>query len=171
MRPPRTRKRSTRRKPEAEEEHAEEEEEAHAEHAEDEGHGGHGHEGEEEGHGDEEGHGEEASGPVTGEREMDLGQFTLTSFQPASGTTLLVDFHLYVIVRAESAGKFKALYERNQHRIRDQVIVTVRSAEMEDLTDPGLGLIKRRILEKVNSGLGKRLAQEVIFSDFTFVEQ
>jgi hypothetical protein len=41
------------------------------------------------------------------------------------------------------------------HRFRDQVIVTFRSAEMADLTDAGLGLMKRTILEKANRRCGK----------------
>ena len=58
-----------------------------------------------------------------------------------------------------------------QHRIREQVIVTVRNSEIGDLTDPGLTLIKRKILEKTNRLLGKEYLQNVVFSDFSFVEQ
>ena len=47
----------------------------------------------------------------------------------------------------------------------------VRSAEITDLTDAGLGLIKRRILETTNKALGKPLLQGVMFSEFSFVEQ
>jgi flagellar FliL protein len=51
------------------------------------------------------------------------------------------------------------------------VITIVRSAEMTDFADPSLGLIRRRILEKSNRALGKPLLVEVIFSDFSLVEQ
>jgi hypothetical protein len=51
------------------------------------------------------------------------------------------------------------------------VIVTLRSSELGDLTDAGLGLIKRRILEKTNRTLGKPYLRSVIFSDFSFIEQ
>jgi flagellar basal body-associated protein FliL len=47
----------------------------------------------------------------------------------------------------------------------------VRGSEIEDLTDAGLGLIKRRILERTNKALGKPLIKNVIFSEFSFVEQ
>src|SRR5436853_128840 len=43
--------------------------------------------------------------------------------------------------------------------------------EVTDLTDAGLGLIKRRILETTNKTLGKPLLQGVVFSEFSFVEQ
>ena len=51
------------------------------------------------------------------------------------------------------------------------MIVIIRSAEIADLTDAGLGLIKRRILETTNKTLGKPILQAVMFSDFSFVEQ
>jgi hypothetical protein len=126
-------------------------------------------------------------------READLGKFSLTSFDPNSNTTLLIDFHLYGIVaieqddtkRAGSGGqadrrnsdpetdnsRFGILFRKNKHRFREQVIVTIRNAQMTDLADPGLGLIKRQILAKSNSLLGEPLLKEVIFSDFAVVEQ
>lgn len=140
-------------------------ESAHAEPAADEhgksgGHGGHG------------GHGEPGEAGEAGEeREIDMGEYSLTAFQPASNTTLLVNFHLYGTIAGEEEGFFAASYEANKHRIRDQVLTTIRSAEIADLTDPGLGLIKRQILEKTNRTLGKPVLQGIVFSDFLAVEQ
>jgi flagellar FliL protein len=103
--------------------------------------------------------------------EIDMGQFGVTAFQPASNTTLRIDFHLYGTVLASDAAEFEHVYASTQHRIREQVIVTIRNSEIGDLTDPGLGLIKRKILEKTNRLLGKAYLQNVVFSDFSFVEQ
>ncbi len=142
----------------------------------------------------------EEHGPkATEAREVDLGQFNLTTFNPNSNTTLVIDFHLYGTVSAEheeveakgaeakkegekkaeggKAGeepdnsKFGKLLKKSKHRFREQVIVIIRNAEMGDLADPGLGLIKRQILAKTNSLLGEPLLKEVIFSDFAVVEQ
>jgi hypothetical protein len=49
--------------------------------------------------------------------------------------------------------------------------MTLHGAESADLTDAGLGLIKRRILEKTNRALGQPLLKEVLFSKFNFVER
>ncbi len=103
--------------------------------------------------------------------EVDLEQFSVTAFQPVSNTTLRIDFHLYGTVATEDATEFQTLMEKNVHRFREQVIVIVRSAELTDLTDAGLGLIKRRILEKTNDILGKPLLKSVIVSDYSFLEQ
>ncbi|HVA51431.1 MAG TPA: flagellar basal body-associated FliL family protein [Pirellulales bacterium] len=114
-------------------------------------------------------HGE--SSEAGGEREIDMGEYSLTAFQPASNTTLLVNFHLYGTIAGEEEEYFAGSYEANKHRIRDQVLTTIRSAEIADLTDPGLGLIKRQILEKTNRTLGKPVLQGIVFSDFLAVEQ
>ena len=49
-------------------------------------------------------------------------------------------------------------------------MVAVRSAEMADLTDPSLGLIKRTILDKARAILGKPLLQELVISDYSSLE-
>jgi flagellar FliL protein len=132
-------------------------------------------------------------------REVDLGKFSVTAFQPASNTTLLIDFHLFGTVAVEPGeehaaasghgggdhgghgghgheapaadDEFSRLFKKNEHRFRDQVITIVRSAELTDYADPSLGLIRRKILEKSNRTLGKPLLREVIFSDFSLIEQ
>ena len=76
--------------------------------------------------------------------EVDLKEYSVTIYQPASNSTLRIDFHLTGIVAADKKAKFDHLFELNQARFREQVMVTVRSTELADLTDPSLGLIKQR---------------------------
>jgi flagellar FliL protein len=137
--------------------------------------------------------------PHAERREVDLGRFSITSIDAASNSTLLIDFHLYGAVIAEPEAhaaeeeghgdghggghgkkaegepedhsRFGKLLKKNKHRFRDQVIVVIRNAQMSDLSDPALGLIKRQILAKTNSLLGEPLLKEVIFSDFAVVQQ
>ncbi len=102
--------------------------------------------------------------------EVDLGEFTVTASQPTSNSTLRIAFHLYGGVSALQHGEFEAKMKENQHRYREQVLVTLRGASVNDLTDAGLGLLKRTILEKTNALLGKPLLKMVIFSEFSFYE-
>ncbi len=115
--------------------------------------------------------GDEGDLPVADRVELDLGEFSVTSFQPISNTTLRIDFHLFGTVGLEDENLFLKLMEGNLHRFREQVIVTVRSADLDDLTDAALGLIKRKILEKTNRTLGKPVLRTVIISEFSFIEQ
>ena len=106
-----------------------------------------------------------------GEVEVELGKFNLMVHEPASNITLRINFHLVGTVEDDDSDDFSHLLEKNQHRLRDQIIFEIRNAQLSDLTDPGLGLIKRRILAKSNDLLGQPLLQNVVFSEFSFIEQ
>jgi flagellar FliL protein len=110
----------------------------------------------------------ESDGPTN--VEVDLKEYSVTIYQPASNSTLRIDFRLTGVVAAENKKEFDHLFEVNQNRFREQVMVAVRSAEMADLTDPSLGLIKRTILEKAKHILGKPLLQELVISDYSSLE-
>ena len=103
--------------------------------------------------------------------EIPLGEFHVSAYQPVSNTTLRIDVELVGIATEGDESEVLLALERVKHRFREQVIVTMRSVEVTDLTEPGLGLIKRRILEKSNGVFGKPLLQDIVFSDFSFVEQ
>jgi flagellar FliL protein len=165
-------------------------------------------------HGDDHGKGEHAkdehgkegdhhAAPESGEqREADLGKFSITSYDQASNSTILIDFHLYGAVfeeekhegdapaadahggghgghgdskkpgaEEEDSSKFGKLFKKSKHRFRDQVITIVRNSSPADRSDPALGLLKRQILAKTNSLLGEPLLKEVIFSEFSVVQQ
>jgi flagellar FliL protein len=105
------------------------------------------------------------------ETEVDLGKYNVVVHHPASNVTLRVNFHLIGTVGEEEHHEFETLLAKNQHRLRDQAIFEIRNCQIDDLTDPGLALLKRRILAKSNDLLGKPLLHSVVFSDFSFVEQ
>lgn len=105
------------------------------------------------------------------QEEVDMGKFTVTAYQPASNMTLRIDFHLFGTVYADQKQEFIERMTARENRVRDHIYVTIRSVNLADLTDAGLGLIKRRILETTNQTLGKPLLQAVVFREFTFIEQ
>jgi len=104
-------------------------------------------------------------------REVALGPFHVLSTNIETGSRTNVDFELYGTVLADEESEFFTLFEANEKRIREQVLITLRGTEITDLTDPTLGLIKRKILEKTNRALGKPLLHEAIFSKFSFEER
>lgn len=103
--------------------------------------------------------------------EVELGTFNITHFNPASNTTLSIDFELFGSVLAADEAEFQHLLEKNKVRVREQVIMTLHAAGSKELSDAGLGLIKRQILEKTNRALGHPMLREVLFSKFNFVER
>jgi flagellar FliL protein len=103
--------------------------------------------------------------------ELDLGEYSVTVARPNLPTMIRVDFHLVGTADEESMPEVKAAFDRNVHRFRDMVISEIRHLELSDLADPGLGLIKRRILEKSNALFGKPILKSVVFPDFAYMEQ
>lgn len=123
-------------------------------------------------HGDHDEHAEEAGhGNAHELREVELGSYNVTRFNPATNTTLAIDFELFGTVLADDVTDFEHHFENSKARIREQVTMTLHGAESGSLTDAGLGLIKRQILEKTNRALGEPLIKEVLFSKFNFVER
>ncbi|MCA9271252.1 MAG: hypothetical protein KDA41_22370 [Planctomycetales bacterium] len=103
--------------------------------------------------------------------EVDLKEYSVTAYQPLSNTTLRIDFHLYGAVAESKTEKFNTLFTGNENRLKEQVIITIRGSEITDLTDAGLGLVKRKLLDKVNRTIGEPLVNSIIISEFSFVEQ
>jgi flagellar basal body-associated protein FliL len=112
-----------------------------------------------------------ATRPGKKELEVELGKYNIVIHRPAANMTLRVNFHLVGTIQADEEHEFQELLAKHQHRLRDQAIFEVRNSQIEDLTDPGLALLKRRILAKSNDLLGKPLLRSVVFSDFSFIEQ
>lgn len=109
--------------------------------------------------------------PAEHEVEVDLGKYNVMVHKPASNVTLRVSFHLYGTLPEGEAEHFPEVLAKHQHRLRDRVILEIRNSQIEDLSDPGLALLKRKILAKSNELLGGHALQAVVFSDFSFIEQ
>jgi flagellar FliL protein len=115
------------------------------------------------------GHGGGGHGEAT--REVTLGVYHIVSYNPKTSASLSVDFELFGTVLAGEQQEFDHLYAAHEKRISEQITIAIRGLQAEDLADPGLGLIKRIILEKTNRALGKPLVREAIISQFSFIER
>lgn len=113
----------------------------------------------------------EAVDPDEDLREMPLGQFSITRYNVEADKTVNIDFEVYATVLASEEDEYVDLYATNQNRIREQINLTIHGAEPSDLNDKGLGLIKRKILERTNRALGKPLVREVFLTRFNFVQR
>jgi flagellar FliL protein len=127
-----------------------------------------GHEGEDGEHADGE-HGEEEAHPSS--HEVSLGVYHVVAFNPSTGASMNIDFELFGVVLATEEAEFAERYLLHEKRLNEQVTIAIRGMQSSDFTDPGLGLIKRVILEKVNRALGKTIIREAVFSEFSFAEQ
>jgi flagellar basal body-associated protein FliL len=160
-------------------------------HDEPKGHGASASHGESKGHGASSGHGSHAKAAVadsghgsagahdadpqrrhdpTEMIEVDLGEFTVTQRQPDSNILLLVRFKIFGVIEREKKDDFAKLLEDRRQRMRDSVITIVQRADMEQLSDPTLGWLKSEIIPSVNKLLRTRILKDVVFSEFTMLQ-
>jgi len=102
--------------------------------------------------------------------EVDLGKFSIVVYKADGGGTMRINFHLIGTVPESRKEEFDQLLSKCQHRLRDQVIGEVQRCQSGELTEPGLTLIKRKILERSNDLFGQPLLRTVILSDYSLVE-
>lgn len=103
--------------------------------------------------------------------EIQLGDYSITIAQRNSSVALRADFTLAGTVLASDASAFANLMEKHPARFREIVLYEFRNSEREDIDDPELGLIKRRILERSNNLFGKPILKTLMFPDFSYIEQ
>jgi hypothetical protein len=103
--------------------------------------------------------------------ELSLGPYHVIAFNPTTGASMSIDFELFGVVLATDEADFTERFGLHAKRLNEQVTIAIRGMESTDFTDPGLGLIKRVVLEKVNRALGKPLVREAVFSEFAFIER
>ncbi len=113
-------------------------------------------------------HAEYANQPTV---ELSLGPYHVIAFNPSTGASMSIDFELFGVVLAADEPEFAERFGLHAKRLNEQVTIAIRGMESADFTDPGLGLIKRVVLEKVNRALGKPLVREAVFSEFAFIER
>jgi flagellar FliL protein len=113
-------------------------------------------------------HDEGANQPTV---ELGLGPYHVIAFNPSTGASMSIDFELFGVVLAADEPEFTERFGLHAKRLNEQITIAIRGMESADFTDPGLGLIKRVVLEKVNRALGKPLVREAVFSEFAFIER
>jgi len=102
--------------------------------------------------------------------EVDLGNFNLAIHQPSTNVTLNLMCQVMGTVDKAEQAEFQKLLANNANRLRERIVIEFRSADMTELTDPGLGLIKRRLLEKSNQLLGKPFLKSIMFPEYSYTQ-
>jgi len=105
-----------------------------------------------------------------GDGRVELGDFSIKVFNPVTRVLLRTDFRLEGVTSCTDQEAFEQ-FIKGRHRIfREQVMVSVRNSDLDELTDPKLRLLKRRIVARVNLALGERFLRSVDVKDFSLLE-
>jgi hypothetical protein len=106
----------------------------------DSGHGG--------GHGDAEGAATRPYDP-TAPRTFEIGDVYIRNFRPTHNEIANVRFTLHVALAPGTSDAVMAEMEQWRRRLRDQAITAARSAEPDDLSEPGLERVQRLMLLRI----------------------
>ncbi len=105
-----------------------------------------------------------------GPQHLSLGDFSVYIYDPVTRVMLRADFRLDSTADCEDRQAFEAFVAMYQRLVREQVMVAIRNASLEELTDPEQTLLKRRILAQVNLMLGKTFLKSIEVKNFSLWE-
>jgi hypothetical protein len=105
-------------------------------------------------------------------KEFSLGEYGIVFIPPGSDRTYRVEFRLFGTVKAKDEKKLEMMYAERKGRFHHRMMLEVRNATMDELTENQLGLIQRRILATSNEILGEEpILLGVGFNDYQLVEE
>lgn len=100
--------------------------------------------------------------------KLDLGVLEIKNLEPTRNQTSKVTFAMHLTFPPETDPAIVTALENWQHRLREQVIIAIRVAELGDYMDPQLLRLRKQILYRINRVLKGIQAQDVLLADFTF---
>ncbi len=103
--------------------------------------------------------------------EFSLGEYGVSFVPPGSDRPHRVEFRLFGTVKIKDQKHLEELYNERQGRFRHRMILEVRNATMDELTENQLGLIQRRILATSNELLEEPILLGVGFHDYQVTEE
>ena len=99
---------------------------------------------------------------------FDLGRFVLREIRPTRNETTRIAFKAYFAMTSEISEQDLENLRHWKHRLRDQVISAVRTAQTKDFHEPQLQRLRRIILFRVGRMMREALVEDILFSEFTF---
>lgn len=97
-------------------------------------------------------------------QEVEIGDFQLTNYL-LNGSTMHLQIHFTATIDQEAGDQFKELQKKHKFRARQRILSILRSSSQEDLVDPSLNLIRRKIQDDLNKLYERKLIMNVYFTD------
>jgi hypothetical protein len=103
--------------------------------------------------------------------KLNLGTIEVINVEPTRGYTSKMSFDLHLTFDPKTDPKEIKALDGWQHRLREQVIVGVRATEIHYFIDPDLKHFRKQMLYRINRLIGKPIANDVLFANFTFYSE
>ncbi|MDY0165984.1 MAG: hypothetical protein RBS80_05530 [Thermoguttaceae bacterium] len=105
-----------------------------------------------------------------GDGKAELGDYSIRVFDPITQSELRTDFRLEGMTSLGDQTSFEQFMRCNRRFFREQVAVVLRTHNLDDLTDPDLNLLGRKIVARVNRSLGERVLKSAEIKNFALYE-
>jgi hypothetical protein len=105
-----------------------------------------------------------------GDGRVSLGDFSIRTFDPLTKRTLRSEFRLEAQTPLTDEAAFLQAMQGNLRLMREQVMVAVRTSSLDELTDPTLTVLEKKIVSRINRVLGRRLLDSARIRDFDLSE-
>ena len=99
---------------------------------------------------------------------IDLGMIRVKEHRPTRNETIKLNFRVHFVMNPEITEADREMLESWKHRLRDQVIVAVRTTRTKDFLESGLTRLRRIILFRVEHMLRARIVDSLLLSDYSF---
>lgn len=111
-----------------------------------------------------EGESEEAHEPAPA--TIEIGRFMIRDLRVTEGTKLRLSFVLYAEVDSEHEEQARKIAVSHEHRMRNEVLTAIRTAQQGDFHEPGLERFRRRIFLRLRRGAPYLIVQRLLIGEF-----
>jgi len=105
-----------------------------------------------------------------GDGKAELGDFSIKIYDPITRTALRSDFHLEGNTVFDDQEKFDRFMQSNKLQFREQVTVAMRTCNVNDLANPDLKLLEKKLVSRVNRALGRNVLKSARITNHTLYE-
>lgn len=99
---------------------------------------------------------------------LDLGTFRVEELRPTRNETIKVTFTAHLVLEPKLSEVELETLQNFHHRLRDQIIVAVRTAHTKDFREPGLDRLRRLIQIRVEQLLRAQVTENLLISEYQF---
>lgn len=103
--------------------------------------------------------------------EFSLGDFSLNFTPGGTESNYRIEFGLFGTVKKKDLSKVEELYKKREGRFQNRLMLEIRNATIDELTESQLGLIQRRILATTNEILEEPIILGVGFKHYQVFEE
>ncbi|TWT96709.1 hypothetical protein Pla108_24830 [Botrimarina colliarenosi] len=97
-----------------------------------------------------------------------LGRFMMRDFRVVEGSKLRISFALYAEVDATLAAAVAEFLETHEHRVRDEVLVSIRTCDQSDFQEPDLTRMRRRVMARLQRAMPMIPIEGLLIGEFEF---